>query len=549
MGVAVDTLHTLMLEGERTRGRVTWPAAKYARDPVGFCLDVAGFAPTRKQIEVLEATRDHDRVAIPKGRKTGGSRALAVLALQHFCIHADATVVLVAPSERQITEVVWYDLVGLFHGSGRCIACKARDPFGPRPCPHSQCIDGDLSASVRTGLRSARRRIIGLAPRNSDNARGISGPNQLWIVDEASGVSRAIYEAADGNRAAGAKLVVAGQPTSRATWFYDACEKLGFHTIRMASTESPNVVFGRRIVPGMADGAWIDEKRADWGGEEDPRFQIEVLGLFPTREGLRIVSDEELAACFGRHEAIEDLAMVDGDLPLLIDPARGRVVDKSALVARRGAVVLESVLFDGATDAIMGELDVLLRRWRRWSTEPVVVNFDGSSSYGADLHQALRLRKATDDALRPLALEMRGDRHTDPVLREARCARLVDAYYMNLSIRLRSDLAVPYSEGFRSEALFAEWKEDQENGTKLISKREYRKHLGKSPDLLDATAFAFWEGRVAPASRSASQYEAERAAQYVSSKAARPRPRDIYDAANAFDFYEGAEPFEPRDEE
>lgn len=502
---------------ELAASRVTWPSSKYASDPVGHCIDVQGFAPTGRQIEICEAVRDHDRVAIPSGRKTGKSRILAALALWHFSQHDDATVVCVAPSERQIAEVVWYDLVGLFHASGRCLACVTRDPDGPRPCAHSTPVDGDLSASVRTGLRAGQRRIIGLAPKNAENARGISGPHQLWLIDEASGVSRAIYEAADGNRAAGAKLVVAGQPTSRATWFFDACERLGFHTIRIASTDSPNVKLGRKVVPGLADSGWIEEKRLDWGGEDDPRFQIEVLGIFPTREALRLVSDEELAACFERHAAADLKAAVE-PLYFGIDPAGGRGGDKSAIVARRGALVLEMLAFNGATDSIMGELKVLVRKHRKWATEPYHVNFDGSSTWGADLAAAMRARQSRDGAMTWTALEMKGDRLRNPALREARCARLVDAYYLNLSLRLRSDLAIPFDPTLREELLFAEFREDQEDGSKLVSKREYRKQLGRSPDLTDATAFAFWEGRVAPASEAAADHRAQVAS-------AQPPPR------------------------
>jgi len=511
MGEALDTVVRLKLEEARASDSLIWPSPRYRNDATAFALDVIGQAPTKRQAELFEAVRDHERVAVPKGRKTGGSSALATLALCHYCSHEDATVVVCAPSERQIAEIVFFDLIAQFHGSGRCLVCKMREPNGPRPCPHSAPIDGVLSASVRTGLRSGRRRIIGLAPRNAEHARGISGPNQLWLIDEASGVSRDIFEAADGNRAAGAKLVVAGQPTSRATWFYDAVEKFGFHVVRMASTDSPNVVLGRRVVPGLADRPWIDEKRADWGGEDDPRFQVEVLGMFPSREGLRLVSDEELGRAFERHEAVADKldAVTEGELFVGIDPAGGRGADKSAMRIRRGGIVLATRVFDGATDQIMGELDVMLRRWRKWAAEPVTVNFDASSSFGADLHDALRKRRLTDEGLRAVPCEMRGNRRTDPMLREARCARLVDAYYLNLSIRLRSDAAIPFDEAFRQEAIFAEFREDQEDGTKLISKREYRKALGKSPDLLDATALCFWEGRVAPASTAARQYRAE----------------------------------------
>ncbi len=118
----------------------------------------------------------------------------------------------------------------------------------------------------------------------------------------------------------------------------------------------------------------------------------------------------------------------------------------------------------------------------------MTVNFDGSSSF--------RLRRAADDALRVIALE----------------------------IRLRSDAAIPYDESFRQEALFAEWKEDQENGTKLIAKREYRKQLGRSPDLLDATCFAFWEGRVAPASLAAERTHAARVAPAMPDEPPHPAP-------------------------
>jgi hypothetical protein len=541
---ATPMLERLVAEkysAELAASRPSFPTAKYASDPVAFCTEILGFAPTGKQVAILEGVRDHDRVAIPSGRKTGKSRILAALALWWFSQHDDATVVLVAPSERQIVEVVWYDLVGLYQQSGRCLQCVTRDPDGARPCRHSTAMDGALSASVRTGLRSMQRRIIGLAPRNADNARGVSGPHQLWALDESSGIPRGIYEAADGNRAAGAKLVCAGQPTSRATWFFDACERLGFHVIPISSRDSPNVKLGRKVVPGLADAPWIEEKRLDWGGEDDPRFQVEVLGLFPTREAARLVSDLELAQCFERHEAA-DLETLSGPLYFGIDPAGGRGGDKSAIVARRGSAVVAMMAFNGATDQIMGELDVLVRKLRR-GLETYVVNFDGSSTFGADLSVAMRQRQGRDDRLEWHALDMRGDPKNSPVLRESRCCRNIDAFYLNLSVRLRSDAAIPFDSTLRDELLFAEFREDLEDGgSKLISKRSFRKQLGRSPDLSDALAFAFWEGRVAPASHAAAEYRAAQAAPEPAGETA-PPAYDLYGpraAERAFDPWSGA---------
>ncbi len=235
-----------------------------------------------------------------------------------------------------------------------------------------------------------------------------------------------------------------------------------------------------------------------------------------------------------------------GALCFGIDPAGGRGGDKSAIVARRGGVVLEMIAFNGATDEIIATLHVLVQKHRRWPTEPHVVNFDGSSMWGADLAQAMRARKSQDDALTWAALEMRGDKKQNPVLRESRCARLVDAYFLNLQVRLRSDAAIPFEPTLREELLFAEFKEDQEDGSKLISKREYRKQLGRSPDLTDALAFSFWEGRVAPASHAVAEYKAakQRAAAAAPLEAA---PATLQDA-NAIWFEDPhASPFWPGD--
>jgi phage terminase large subunit len=501
----LELVHGIKQEEESTEGLITWPSTRYAEDPAAFCIEVLGFAPTRRQLDVFEAVRAHQRVAIPAGRKVGKSRLLAALALWHFSLYEDATVVIVAPCERQIVEITWHDLVALFHASGVCLRCKLLDPDGPRPCAHSACIDGTLAASVRTGLRAGQRRIIGLAPKNSDNARGISGPNQLWLIDESSGVSKEIYEAADGNRAGGAKIVVAGNPTSRSGWFFDSCET--FRCIRISSLESPNVVFGRRVVPGMAEAQWIEEKRADWG-EDDPRYQVEILGIAPTRDGERLCTDEQYSACVARHECGTDKAAT-GTLYFGIDPASGSGGDKSTIVARRGSRILTLRRFDGGTDVIMVELDGLLKQHREWAGEEVVINFDASSTWGSDLAAALRSLKLRDDAIIFHGLEMRGAPGADPLMRGSGCARLVDIYWRNLELAIRSDLAVPYDEELRAELIFAEWREDQEGGAKLISKREYRKKLGRSPDISDALAFSLWEGRILPASRAAAQYREE----------------------------------------
>lgn len=528
--VIVSAVYADKLEAERMSGRVTWPSQKYAADPVAFCRDILGFAPTRMQAEILEGVRDHDRTACKSGRKVGKSRTGAAAALWFFTQFDNATIVLGAPSEKQITEVIWYDLVQLWQGSGRCLECKLRDPNGPRPCPHSTPIDGELSATVRVGLRAGARRCFGLSPRNADNARGVSGPNQFWVFDESPGVNRAIYDAADGNRAAGARLLALGNPSSRSCWFFDAFETYNFHRITVSSLSSPNHVFGRKLVPGLADTPWLEEKRADWG-EDDARWYVEVLGEFPTRDLVTLVTDEDVGAAFDRWEDTPET----GPLVFGVDPAGGGGGDSSVIVCRRGSRVLDIRSFMGGTDTIMTELVAMLAKYRG-KREPFRVAFDASSSFGRDLAVALRELKLKDEysMMTYDPLESRGDARKDYLLRQSGCARPKDAFWLNMAQRIKTDLGIPYDEELREELIFAEWQADREGGSRLIEKKTFRARLGRSPDKADALAYCLWEGRVAPLSKAATTTPVTTTA-----------PKVVQHRGGAFDPYAALDAFNP----
>jgi phage terminase large subunit len=483
-----------------TSDSIRFPTPQFSR--VEFFEMILGRVPTSAQVEIFEALDAHDRVAVYSGRHVGKSTTGGGIALHHFCSHEDATVAIVSASEPQLREITFHDLIAMYHSSGRCFVCRLQDPDGPRPCPHSACIDGDLYANIRSGLRTHddRRRIFGRAPRDPDFARGLGGVNLLIIVDEASGVPDDVFDVLDGHLAGGGKLIAFGQPTTRAGWFFKAnIGELEFHVLTIDSRSTPNVKLGRVVVPGLADKEWCERKEREWG-EEDARFDSEVRGRYPSRDATRLLSDVEIAAAFERHATVSDV----GDLQFGIDPAGGGGGDRSVIVARRGAKILDINPFDGGTDVICAMLVQMLARWRHGARERWHVNFDGSSSFGADLGQALRKWKLRDDFFSYEALDMKGGTmRTDHVLRQSKCSRRVDAYWLNASIMLKTTVGVPFDAELREEFLFAEWEQDRDGGTRLRDKRSFRKLIGRSPDVSDAVCFALWDGKVAAMSEAA----------------------------------------------
>ncbi|HYG67931.1 MAG TPA: hypothetical protein VD838_09735, partial [Anaeromyxobacteraceae bacterium] len=108
----------------RAGERIKWPSSKYRDDPVAFAHDILGVEPWSKQVEILEAVRDHKRVAIRSGHKTGKSNSAGILALWFYCSWPDARVVMSSTTSRQVDTILWRELSMLRSRGGRCLECK-----------------------------------------------------------------------------------------------------------------------------------------------------------------------------------------------------------------------------------------------------------------------------------------------------------------------------------------------------------------------------------------------------------------------------------------
>ena len=284
-------------------------------DPVEFCVKYLGFHPWTRQAEFLRAIADHPKVAVRSGHKVGKSTGAAALGLWWLYTHSRGKVIMTSPGHRQISEILWPEVIRLHR--------NARVPLAGIP-----------SANPNGGLTLPDgRRLFGFATNETEKMGGFSGENLLFIVDEASGVEKMIFDAIEGNRAGGAREFLIGNPTKTSGVFFDAFTKdrEEWKLVHVSSEESPNVTGIGTPVPGLATREWVDEKARSWG-EENPLYQIRVRGNFPSQAenavmGLALIE----AAAKGWRPPVFD----DGPLELGVDPARFGV-DETVIVARRG---------------------------------------------------------------------------------------------------------------------------------------------------------------------------------------------------------------------
>ena len=237
----------------------------WRQSPALFARDCLGVSLWSKQEEICDAVVVHPRVAVRSGHKIGKSRAAAVIALWFALCYPGARVILTSASARQVRAILWRELRLLYNGA---------------PVPLGGTWHDDPSSGLRFDHGSE---IFGFSTDQPERMAGISGTDLLFIVDEASGVPELIFEAVEGNRAGGARLVLFSNPTRTAGTFYEAftSKKNFWHGIHVQSTETPNAT-GTGNVPGLATAEWCREKLLEWG-PSSPLYEVRVAGTFPGR--------------------------------------------------------------------------------------------------------------------------------------------------------------------------------------------------------------------------------------------------------------------------
>lgn len=472
--------------------QVRFPNSLYQERPVEFFREVLGVEPWHRQINILEAVRDHKRVAIRSGHKVSKSHSAAGLALWFYCSFGDARVIMTSTTARQVEQILWRELRIIRARSGRCIACKLEDPEGlriMRPCPHSAIIDGEQGELARTGLKAPDfREIVGFTAREAEAVAGISGRNLLYIVDESSGVGQDIFEAIEGNRAGGARIVMFGNPTQNEGEFYEAFHTKAryYFTLTISSEETPNAVSGQDLIPGLATREWIEEKREEWG-VDSPLYKVRIKGEHATLEEGRIFSVHVIELAEQRWWETP----VAGRLFIGLDPAgeSGRG-DESMFAVRRGLKLLRFAPHRGLDDAAhVTELLRIIEAEALPREVPVVV-LDSEGPIGTPVRRLL----ADYLEVHPHAFELVPVRASDKAVRQPKMYdRMRDELAANLEMWFRDGGAIVEDAKLAHELHSLEWREHVNGKLKLTPKDVLKKVLGRSPDRYDALALSAWE--------------------------------------------------------
>lgn len=498
---------------ELAREAWAWPSSRYRNDPVGFAREVLGVEPWSKQVEILEAVRDYARVAVRSGHKCGKSHTAAIIALWFYCTFPDARVCMTSVTARQVDAILYREV--------RKIFAKARRP-----------IDGEPRELARSGIKAEDfREIVGFTAKEVEGVAGISGANVLYIADEASGIPDEIFEAIEGNRAGGGRLLMLSNPTKCDGEFFDAFETkalrqnsdgstVGFYKcLHVSSEDTPNAVSGEDLIPGLARRAYVEEKRAEWG-EDSPLFKVRVRGEFVRNEERKICSLHVLALAKARWEETPSVGRLHYGIDVAGSSGSG---DESVFVPRRGKKILRLVARRGLTpEGHVAELLGLIAEDRSEREPKPVVKVDRDGEVGARVYAQLAAHLERD----PDAFELVGVRGGAWATREKQLyERTRDEVWGSMERWLREDGAIPEDARLEQDLHAPSWIDRVDGRRKATPKDDLRDILkGRSPDRGDAACLAVWE---LPAWADQTEAAASPAAKSV----------DVYDSPREIDAY------------
>lgn len=427
------------------------------------------------QRQVVDAVAEHKSVAWRSGHKVGKSEAAAAVALWWYSMRPGRRAILTAPTARQIREVVWRAV------RRQWAAAKARHIH----------LGGAIGETPATGILGPDgRQVIGISTDEPDRFSGISG-DVLYIVDEGSGVEDLIWEAIEGNRAGGAKLLTLGNPTRTDGAFFRAFheESLLWRTFHTSSEHTPKAL-GLPIVGDqqfLAGPDFARERAAAWG-LDSMRYAVRVRGDFPVQGSDSVFSLVHVLAAIDRWRTGSTPGMTQRLVDRLvvgIDPARFGD-DASAFVARRGKRVL-GVLTVGGKDSIQ-VAGAALAFARSWLTsfersghvnenERPIMNVD-VIGVGAGVADQLRAT-AHDFLVQDINVSLPADD-------EETFTNLRSQLWFGAADWLGTGGQIPDDLRLRGDLLAPRYKFDLRGRQQIESKDEIRKRLGRSPDLGDA---------------------------------------------------------------
>jgi hypothetical protein len=253
--------------------------SKYSDNPVGFVEEVLLGTYWSKQKAIAKAVYRDKRVAVPSCHDVGKSFTAATLACSWLSCFppGEAFVVTLAPTGHQVKAILWREINRIHKAAG---------------------LPGYVTSTEWKTAKTQGELIgYGRSPQDGTAIQGIHQKFVLVILDEACGIVKELFDAADTLIANEHSAILAiGNPDDPSSEFASVCKPgSGWTVIPISAFESPN--FTGEAIPDylkdlLVSKQWVEGREKKWG-KDSAIYKAKVLGQFSEQsiDGLVSLAD------------------------------------------------------------------------------------------------------------------------------------------------------------------------------------------------------------------------------------------------------------------
>lgn len=217
-----------------------------------------------KQIEMLQTIAACPRVSVVGSNSSGKDFCSARSIIHHLSCHYPAKALVFGPSSRQVSEIVFREMRNAYDNAER----------------HGNRLGGEMYRKAPKWHIDNQQFALGFATDKAFNLTGFHSPNLLVVITEAHGMEQSHIDKIKTLHPK--KMVMTGNPFAQFGEFWEShhSKRDLWKTIRISAFDSPNVVEGRVVIPGLVTMEDIEAAKRDWG-EDNPFYIASILGEFP----------------------------------------------------------------------------------------------------------------------------------------------------------------------------------------------------------------------------------------------------------------------------
>lgn len=429
------------------------------------------------------------RVCVCAANGVGKTHLAADLAVSFLLDLAHSIVLTTAPTQRQVEELLWPQIRARLKRDGLW-----------KPGHRQPEWEGPQG-----------QRAIGFATNRAERLQGFHADQMLIIIDEASGMTAELLEAAEAIAVGEENYIFAiGNPNEPFGPFYELTRRPSYVQEHMSALNHPNILQRREVIPGATTWASLLDRLRDWcrevvepiegetfslevseeelpaiGGGPTPSermrhflpndaFRVRYLGLFPRAAAESLLSMEMLT------EATRRNAYSGGRVVAALDVARTGG-DRTIYALRRGETVVRVEVVPAAPLTEQAEqVHRLLRR-----DNPAHITIDAA---GLGIGLIDYLRRLTLIPVR----EFHGSEPPLSPLAVRRYANRRAHAYANLASALQKRrVSLPNDPALLEELAAITFRHTPDGALLITPKEQIKAKTGRSPDLADAVSMLF----------------------------------------------------------